>query len=61
MLPILLTRRIRRIKPLLNYSKSHVVTSCQYLGIFRKKIMQKEVTNKEREIRRQEKGAMITQ
>jgi hypothetical protein len=60
MLPILLTRSTRGIKPLLDYSKSHVITSYQYLGIFRKKIMQKEVTNKEREIRRQEKETMIT-
>jgi hypothetical protein len=33
MLPILLTRRTRGIKPLLDYSESHVVTSYQYLGI----------------------------
>jgi hypothetical protein len=61
MLPILLTRRTRRIKPLLDYCKSHVVTSYQYLGILHKKIMQKEVTNKEREIKMQEKETMITQ
>jgi hypothetical protein len=61
LLPSLLTRRTRGIKPLIDYSKFHVVTSYQYLAILHKKVMQKEVANKEREIKRQEKEAMTTQ
>jgi len=48
----LLTRIRKGTKPLVDYSKFHVVTSDQYLGIVHKKNMQKEVANKEREIRR---------
>jgi hypothetical protein len=46
LLPTLLTRRTRRIKPLVDYSKSHLVTSDQYLGILRKKVMQRKVVDK---------------
>jgi hypothetical protein len=52
LLPILPTRRTRGTKPLVDYSKSHVVTSDQYLGILCQEVMQKEVVDKEREIRR---------
>jgi hypothetical protein len=54
------TRKTRGTKPLIDYSKSHVVTSNQYLGILRQKAMQKEVANKGREIRSQKKEAKTT-
>jgi hypothetical protein len=60
LLPNLPTRRTRRTKPLIDYSKFHVVTSNQYLGILRKKTMQK-VADKERAIKRQKKEAKTTQ
>jgi hypothetical protein len=46
------TRKTRGIEPLVDYSKYHVVTLEQYLGILHQKAMQKEVADKEREIRR---------
>jgi hypothetical protein len=52
LLPSLLVGRIRGTKPLVNYSKFHVVISKQYLGILCQKTMQKEIADKEREIRR---------
>jgi hypothetical protein len=57
----LLIRRTRETKPLLDYSKSLVVTSYQYLGIPRKKAMQKKVVDKERVIKRQGKETRTTQ
>jgi hypothetical protein len=53
-------RRIKRTEPLVNYSKFHVFTSKQYLGIQHQKVMQKEIANKEREIGRYEKEARTT-
>jgi hypothetical protein len=53
--------KTRGIEPLVDHSKSHVVTSNQYLGILCQKVMQKEVVEKEREIRRHEKEARTTQ
>ncbi len=61
LLPSLSTMKTRGIEPLVDHSKSHVVTSNQYLGILCQKVMQKEVVEKEREIRRHEKEARTTQ
>jgi hypothetical protein len=52
LLPSLFVGRIRRTKTLVNYSKSHVVISKQYLGHFMLKNYAKEIVDKEREIRR---------
>jgi len=52
LLPSLLVGKIRGTIPLVNYSKFHVVILKKYLGILRQKTMQKEITDKEREIRR---------
>jgi hypothetical protein len=57
----LLIRRIRGTKSLLDYSKSLVVTSYQYLGIPHQKVMQKKVVDKERVIKRQGKETRTTQ
>jgi hypothetical protein len=61
LLPSLSTRKAKGTEPLIDRSTSHVITSYQYLGILHQKAMQKEVANKEREIRRQEKEAKTTQ
>ncbi len=61
LLPSLSTMKTRGIEPLVDHSKSHVVTLNQYLGILCQKVMQKEVVEKEREIRRHEKEARTTQ
>jgi len=60
LLPNLPAKRTRGTKALVDYFKSHVVTSEQYLGILHQKAMQKEVANKEREIRSQDKEARTT-
>jgi len=46
------TRKTRGIEPLIDYSKYHVVALEQYSGILHQKAMQKEVADKEREIRK---------
>jgi hypothetical protein len=51
LLPNLPTRRAKGTKPLIDYSKSHVITLDQYLGILHQKTMQK-VVDKKREIRK---------
>jgi len=61
LLPSLHARKTRGTKPLVDYSKAHVVTSKQYLGILCQKTMQKEVVDKEREIIRHEKEAKTRQ
>jgi hypothetical protein len=59
-LPQLPTRRILGKEPLIDYSNSHVVTSNQYLAVLKKKTMDKEATNKVRELKAKEKEEKIS-
>jgi len=53
-LPHLLVRRTRENEPLIDYYRSHVVTSVEYLSILRKKTMDKVVAKENKEGKRKE-------
>ncbi len=54
-LPRLLARKIKRTKLLVDYNKSHVVITIEYLEIMRQKVTKKEVAEHIREAKRKER------
>jgi hypothetical protein len=48
-------RRIRRIKLLIDYNRSHVVIVIEYLEIMQQKAIEKEVVKHLKEVKRKEK------
>jgi len=53
-LPRLSTRQKQGKEPLVDYSNSHVATSYQYLIVLKHKALNKEITNKIRELKTKE-------
>jgi len=59
-LPRLPTRRILGKEPVVDYYNSNVVTSNQYLVVFKQKTMDKEATDKVRELKAKERHEKIS-